>query len=118
MSCVLRVTAPDIATAAHRLAVKPYRVEGNCAHFDVSVADFDDLAGQIADAIAFLKRHKAEVDELMALPSSDGVLDFGVARRHVAAQFGRLSAELVCLAGKAGLALELSLYPVGEETEV
>ena len=33
---------------------------------------------------------------------------------HLPAQFGRLSPELVCRAGKAGLGLELSLYSIQE----
>jgi hypothetical protein len=111
----LRITAPNIAGIVGRLALRPYRVEGDAAHFEVSRAAFDDLARQIEDAIAFLRRHKSDVDDLMALPSSSGFLDFRAAERHATDPFGRLSPELVCLAGKAGLGLELSHDPAGSD---
>jgi hypothetical protein len=100
---------------ANSLTLKPYRVQGDTVHYDVSAAGFDELSRQIEDATAFLSQHRAEIEKLMALPSSSGWLDFGVSNRHMAAQFSRLSPELVCLAGKAGLGLELSLYAVQEE---
>jgi len=114
MTCILRVTAPGIAAAVQVVSLKPYRLEGDTAHFDVSKAGFGDLSSSIADAIDFLRREKASVDALMALPSSAGWLDFGVENPNETAQFQRLSPELVCLAGKAGLGLELSLYIIGE----
>jgi hypothetical protein len=110
VSCVLRVSAPGATAVAERLTLKPYRVDGDTVHYDVSAADFDRLGDQIEDAIAFLREHQSDIGTLMALPSSAGWLDFGVSNRHLPAQFGRLSPELVCLAGKAGLGLELSLY--------
>ena len=117
MTCILRVTAPGIADAAASGSgsFNPYRLEGQTAHFDVSPAAFDQLSQQIEDAIEFLRKHKQDVDVLMALPSSSGVLDFGVSQKYAGVQFGRFSAELVCLAGKAGLGLEISLYPVEDE---
>ena len=110
MSCVLRVSAPGVAVVADSLSLKHYRIDGDTVHYDVSAADFDQLAAQIEDAITFLRQYQAEIGTLMALPSSSGWLDFGVSNRHTPAQLGRLSPELVCLAGKAGLGLELSLY--------
>ncbi len=115
MSCVLRVSAPGVAVVADSLSLKPYRVDGDTVHYDVSAADFDQLAEQIEDAITFLRQYQAEIGTLMALPSASGWLDFGVSNRHLPAQFGRLSPELVCLAGKLGLGLELSLYAVQDE---
>jgi hypothetical protein len=117
MSCVLRVSAPGIDSSAANLALKPYRVEGDSAHFDVSSAGLDDLPRQIEDAVSFLRLHKADLEVLMAIPGVSGSLDFGVLNRQVPAQFGRLSPELVCLAGKAGLGLELSFYSEGEGAE-
>lgn len=115
MTCTLRVTAPGIAGLAAIGPLKSYRLEDDTAHFDVSPAGFDQLNQQIEDAIAFLRKHKQDIDVLMALPSSSGVLDFGVSQKYAGTQFGRFSAELVCLAGKAGLGLELSLYPVEDD---
>jgi hypothetical protein len=112
MTCVLRVTAPGLPALAEGPAHKPYRVEGETAHYLVSDADFDRLADQIEDAIEFLRRYRDEIGALMALASSSAWLDFAVSNRHLPAQFNRLSPELVCLAGKAGIGLSLSLYPI------
>ena len=90
--------------------MKPCRTDGDTLHFEVSNADFDQLSTQIEDAISFLQRYKTDLEVLMALPGVSGVLDFAVATRHLPTQFGRLSPDLVCRAGKAGLGLELSLY--------
>jgi hypothetical protein len=100
------------------MALKPYRIDGDTVHYDVSGAGFDQLSEQIQDAVSFLGQHREEIEKLMALPSSSGWLDFGVSNRHLPAQFGRLSPELVCLAGKAGLGLELSLYAAEGEKGV
>ena len=114
MSCVLRISAPGLGAVLSKLAVQPYRVEDETAHFMVSDAGFRDLPVQIAHAVAFLERHKADVAALMSLPSAEGWLDFAVADRNQPAQFNRLSPELVCLAGKVGIGLELSTYWVEE----
>ncbi len=95
--------------------MKPYRIDGDTLHVDVSNADFDQLSTQIEEAISFLQRYKTDLEVLMALPGVSGVLDFAVANRHLPAQFGRLSPDLVCRAGKAGLGLELSLYSIQED---
>ena len=114
MTCVLRVTAPGIEQVLDRIDIKPYRLEKDTAHFDVSKADFDQLAASVEDAMAFLRRHRADIDTLMSVPSSDGILDFGTANRDFPAQYRRFPAELVCMAGKAGLGLELSFYMIAE----
>jgi hypothetical protein len=46
----------------------------------------------------------------MDLPSAQGWLDFGIADRNHPAQSNVFPAELVCLAGKAGIGLEMSMY--------
>jgi hypothetical protein len=114
MSCVLRVSAPGIERVLENVSIEPFRIEKGAAHFDVSSAGFDRLPDQIEDAIAFLRRNKADIETMMALPSSSGELDFGVANTYSPAQFRRFSPELVCLAGKAGLGLELSFYSLEE----
>ena len=115
MSCVLRISAPGLETALPRLGLRPHRFEHETAHFNVSDAGFRDLGAQIADAVRFLTRYKTDVESLMSLPSAEGWLDFSVADRNQPAQFNRLSPELVCLAGQAGIGLELSTYWVESE---
>ena len=114
MSCVLRVSAPNIETAVAGCALKPFRLEDGTAHFEVSRAGLP-LTALIDAAISFLRRFQEEIGQLMALPSAAGFLDFAVANPNRDVLFGRLSAELVCLSGKAGLGLELSLDPVAGE---
>ena len=87
MSCVLRISAPRLDDCLSQVSIKPYRVERGTAHFDVSASDFDDFTGQINDAIAFLRSQAAEIRLMMNEPSADGVLDFGIEWRDVAAQF-------------------------------
>ena len=115
MSCVLRISAPALETGLPGLTIRPHRFEHGTAHFTVSEAGFRDLAAQIGDAVQFLQRHKGDVERLMSLPSAEGSLDFAVADRNQPAQFNRLSPELVCLAGKAGIGLELSTYWVASD---
>jgi hypothetical protein len=81
----------------------------------VSDASWSDLPSQIADAEQFLGKHSREVERLMRFRGVEGaVLDFPINLRigdRVAAQFDRFPASLVRVAGRLGLALELSIYP-------
>jgi hypothetical protein len=70
---------------------------------------------KIKDAIAFIQTHGADLTRLMSEPSACGVLDFAVDWRDVSAQFDNFPAALVREAGRLGLALELSRYPISEE---
>ena len=115
MTCVLRVAAPDLRTVLDEVSIRPCRVEEGWANFVVSDAGFGDLAAQVEDAIAFLKGRKEDVARLMDLPSAEGWLDFGVADRNRPAQSNALPPELVCLAGKAGIGLEMSIHRVEDE---
>ena len=115
MSCVLRISAQHLDDCVSRLSLKPYRVERGTAHFDVSTANFDDFTRQVNDAIAFLRSHAAELRLLMSEPDANGVLDFAVERRDVAAQFDAFPALLVREAASLGLALEVSHYPVADK---
>ncbi|MBX3359579.1 MAG: hypothetical protein KF745_14265 [Phycisphaeraceae bacterium] len=81
----------------------------------VSNTDLDDFAGQLADAVEFLRASAEEVRRLVEFPGVSGVvLDFGIAWHDVAAQSDRFPAELIRLAGACGIALELSHYPVSD----
>jgi len=117
MSCVLRISGPDVNASLSKISLKAFRVENGAAHFDVSEADFDDFKAQIKDAIAFLQSHRADVQLMMSEPDASGVLDFAIEWRDVAVQFDSFPAALVREAGSLGLELELSHYPASEERD-
>ncbi len=82
---------------------------------DVSSVD-DDLAGQVHDAITFLKQHFNDFALLTSVAAIDTkCLDFGYACRldgeHCCVQYDHLPAELLRLCGELGISIELSLYP-------
>jgi len=81
----------------------------------VSSAGFDDLNGQISDAIAFLDEHE---DELRRLGSFVGVemvcLNFGVRRRDGAVQTETFPAELLWRAGALDIELAITHYRIAE----
>lgn len=114
MSCVLRISLPNIKGALKGLSIFPYRVNTDTAHFNVSDADFNNFNAQVNDAVVFLNSNGADVKLLMSQPSASGELDFAIEWRDVAFQFDTLPSALVCLAGGFGLALTLSHYPVSE----
>lgn len=115
MSCVLRISAPEIDAALATLSLRPYRLEEGWARFTVSEAGFRELDAQIEDAITFLRRHQDDIAKLMNLPSAEGWLGFGIADRGHPAQRNVFPAELICLAGKAGIGLATSVYWVEDE---
>ncbi|UCG16139.1 MAG: hypothetical protein JSV19_12675 [Phycisphaerales bacterium] len=89
---------------------------------DVSKREWDDLPGQIEDAIDFLHRFH---DELQRLVSFAGVEDVGldfphdlrIGRPGVAVQCDYLPSSLLREAGNLGIGIEVSLYPAGGETD-
>jgi hypothetical protein len=133
MSCVLRAAgrtfdvekylarSPFRRLAVHRRgepvppATKPNgpkRPRSGC-NIEVSGREFADFAGQVRDAIRFLKGNGAAVRRLRRFPGVDAVtLHFGVVWRDVAAQTDAFPEELVALAGKCALGLCISHYPV------
>jgi len=115
MSCVLRISAQNLDDCVSRLSLKPYRVERGIAHFDVSTANFDDFMRQVSDAIGFLRSNGADLTLLMSATDANGVLDFAVEQREVAAQFDAFPAVLVREAANLGLALEISRYPAANK---
>jgi hypothetical protein len=88
---------------------------------NISVSEgLSDLSTQVSDAQRFLEMNRADILRLAGRPDvADLTLDFSIPLRidgeRVAAQFELLPASLVRLAGESGIALELSIYPVGEE---
>lgn len=92
---------------------KPYGYAGFKS--DVSTKEWDDLPGQISDAIRFLRRHKADLKRLKTkFQVSDVRLDFPhnlrIGQHDIVAQFDYLPPNLISLAGELGIGIELSLY--------
>jgi hypothetical protein len=117
MTCILRISAPDIERRLAAVRVQPYRLGRGTAHFKVSDREFEDLPGQVEDALEFLKQHSHELRSVIA-SGAKGSLDFAV---HIPAQgFATRSfpAALVEAAGIAGLGLDLSAYPGDEDDAV
>jgi hypothetical protein len=82
----------------------------------VSNAGVHDLPSQQRDAIEFLSAHANEVRGLAAFSGVEFIgLDFGIARRDVAAQSDTFSVELIRLAGECRIALSLTQYTVSSE---
>jgi hypothetical protein len=133
MSCVLRASGSDFSVdrfleGSELISCTVYlkgeqrspasKSRGNVnkssgLRIDVSEAAFDDVQGQIRDAVSFLKRNEAELRRLCKFPGVEGVtLDFGIAMRDVIAQYDYFPPELLYLAGSLGIGIELSQYPV------
>src|SRR5947209_595004 len=124
MSCVLRADGGsfdvDAFLAASRIepckvwhrgerrSPRPEPSPTSGFNADVSEAGFDDLSGQVRDAIAYLGEFH---DDLIRLLHTDGVegieLDFAIAARDVAGQFDFLPPELIRLAAECGMGIEL-----------
>jgi hypothetical protein len=70
-----------------------------------------DLSLQCKDAVAFLHQNDVELHRLAEFPgAADRRLDFGYYRQDVAVQCYYLTPELLALAGRLGVGIELSLY--------
>jgi hypothetical protein len=81
----------------------------------VSDREWDDLPGQVQDAIAFLREHEGALRFLLANhPVDDIRLDFPHTVRlseEIAVQCDYFPPELIRLAGVLGIGLELTLFP-------
>lgn len=88
---------------------KEYRIS-----FDVSKKEWDDIQGQIQDAIAFLSTWEAELITLIASHDAiDAYLDFPLYSRldgNIVNQNDHLPKGLIALAGRIGLGIEMALY--------
>jgi hypothetical protein len=101
-----------------RSALRPEgkRVEVSGFTVNVSRHPFDDLPGQVTDAIAFLNEHGKALATLRSAPGVEDMrldfpVDLRIDRRKIMAQFDSFPPDLVSLAGAIGLGLELSIYP-------
>lgn len=82
--------------------------------FDVSDREWDDIEGQIEEAILFIEKN---FDELMVLMSTHSIskayLDFPLYSRldeNIVNQNDHIPAKLIGLAGKLSLGIEMSIY--------
>jgi hypothetical protein len=92
---------------------KGRKYERSGCSIEVSRRDFHDFAGQLRDAVRFLRANAAAVRALRRFPGVESaILDFGVAWRDVAAHGDVLPEDLIELAGRCHLSLKLSHYPV------
>ena len=83
-----------------------------------SEADFSELSQQIEDVIVFLRQNLESVKALASFPGVDGaVLDFGAEIYPPGWASFTFPAELLRLAGSAGVSLCLSVYPTDTEGE-
>jgi hypothetical protein len=90
--------------------------------FSVSDKDWNDFKGQVADAIKFLALHELELHALLG--SHDGMnayLDFPLYSRlssEIVNQNDHLPRELIALAGRIGLGIEMAIYDKGAFEEI
>ena len=82
--------------------------------FDVSEKEWDDIEGQIDDAILFLNKYKEQIQDLLTRHSiSDAYLDFSLWSRlndNVVNQNDYLPRELVKIAGNLNIGIEMGIY--------
>jgi hypothetical protein len=93
---------------------KPYGYAGFKS--DVSRREWDDLPGQVSDAIRFLRRYKTDLKRLRdKFKVHDVKLDFPyylrIGRNAVVVQCDYLPPTLISLAGDLGVGIEMTLYP-------
>lgn len=78
---------------------------------EVSAASGDELEQQVADAIVFLQRSRAELNRLTDVDDLEDVrLDFGVNRKSVFVQSSYFPQELLTLAGELKVGIEITIY--------
>lgn len=90
--------------------------QANRISFVVSECDWDDLEGQISDAIIFLGEHGDTLRQLLTTHDvSLAFLDFALwsrlGRNDVANQSDYLPVPLLRLCGEIGIAIVMSTYP-------
>lgn len=81
-----------------------------------SEADFSELSQQIEDVIVFLRQNQDPIKGLASFPGVEGaVLDFGAEIYPPGWASFTFPADLLLLAGSAGVSLCLSVYPTDTE---
>ncbi len=135
MSCVLRVSGEhlDIDALIQRQNLIPIvtwrkgeerflkgRLHADSgANFDVSDAEIEDVARQIADAEIYLATNYNEISILLSGTGvSNATLDFAVATRPgFVTQTSSFSSAFVRHVAELGLALAVSHYPTQDDVE-
>ena len=88
---------------------------------EVSGGEWDDLAGQFEDAFNFLKKYEPQIQNLIRQYSIDDIrLDFPYECRldeQIFIQSDYLTPDLLYIAGKLGIGIELSHYAVSEDND-
>ena len=108
-------------TGEPRLTSQPDgpRTEASGFNANVSARESSDLPEQVRDATSFLAENEQELRRLRSFPGVDGLeLDFAVELRigvTAVTQSDRLPANLLLAAGRLGIDIVISLYPVSEE---
>ena len=88
------------------------------AHYCVSEAEFNEFEKQKKDAIKYLNENEEKIESIQKLAGIESVfLDFGIEQRDVFVQSDFFPPELIRLAGKLGLGIELSQYPISDDDE-
>ncbi|MBL1292883.1 MAG: hypothetical protein COB61_003325 [Thiotrichales bacterium] len=86
----------------------------NSLSLDVSEKEWDDFPGQVTDALEFLSKYYEELSDLFGeIDNVDAYLDFPIYSRlneEIANQNDHLPRDLVSIAGKLNLGIEMSQY--------
>ena len=98
---------------------KPHRRAG--FNTLVSRKQWDDLPGQVTDAIRFLRRNRHHLNRLRSeFKARDVRLDFPyylrIGKNDIVIQCDFLPATLISLAGELGIGIEMTLYPGGRSS--
>jgi hypothetical protein len=93
---------------------KPFNYAG--FKTNVSGKDWNDMPGQVSDAIRFLRRHRKALKRLQSgFRVLHATLDFPyflrIGKNDVVIQSDFLPAALISLAGELGIGIEMTLYP-------
>ena len=103
---------------APRFKSNPQKVNSNSGlNIQISDAEWHEFEKQKIEAIHYLAQHLEILSEVVSYSGVEGAyLDFGIEWRDVPVQSDSFPPELVKLAGRIGLGLELSQYPPDDET--
>ena len=135
MSCILRVCgeALDVDSMLTSISIefdqvwkkgKPRSIKGKMhtnsgVQFVVSDAEFEEFSVQRNDATEFLKSNEIAIKKMAGFPCVQYcVLDFGVSiTEGNVAVMTYLTPELINLAAKSGVGIEISCYLCSEDDE-
>ncbi len=118
MGCVLRIggSKEAIRRFVERNLIAPAAVFDEAINISVSDAAFQDLPGQVQDAISFLERYGEQLYEVCQSFGIDSLcLDFGLAYTDDYVQGFYFPADLLYGAGNYSIDIEVSLYPVSND---